>query len=392
MSRPFVVHGRFLQLGLTLVELLVALILGLVLLAGVVTVFIANRQTFRVQEALARGQEAGRFALTLMERDLRSAGYFGCASRRDIPIKNALNPSGNSYNWDYGVAVQVYNASDKSTVPAYPPALENTMNANGTAGKLNPLPVPGSDVITVRSAGGCNDTVTEHNDSSADLKLSQRACVCEGDILLVTNCVTGVIFQATNVTPDPCLGTGNSGNKTNVVHADGKGLSRKFDPGNATKDLGQKWVGGEIVKLVSRTYYVGDTGRDVDATGRGVRALYRTENGRPAEELVEGVENLQVWFGEDLNSNNAIEASEYKASELPVTSVNWANVRSVRLALLMHSADRAVTEQTQTVQFVDIANNTFADVTPSGVNPDGSDDRRLRQAFSTVVGLRNLLP
>ena len=66
--------------GFTLVEILIAMMIGLFLLAGVLQIFINSKQSYRMQEALARLQESGRFALDFLDRDIRMAGYRGCAS------------------------------------------------------------------------------------------------------------------------------------------------------------------------------------------------------------------------------------------------------------------------------------------------------------------------
>ena len=63
------------QLGLSLVELMVALVLGLVLMTGIIQVFLSSRQTYATNEAMARMQENGRFALEFISRSARLAGY-----------------------------------------------------------------------------------------------------------------------------------------------------------------------------------------------------------------------------------------------------------------------------------------------------------------------------
>lgn len=63
------------QLGLSLVELMVALVLGLVLMTGIIQVFLSSRQTYASNEAMARMQENGRFALEFISRSARLAGY-----------------------------------------------------------------------------------------------------------------------------------------------------------------------------------------------------------------------------------------------------------------------------------------------------------------------------
>ncbi len=63
------------QQGFSLVELMIAMLLGLLLLVGVVNLFLGSSQTYRLQEALFRVQESGRFALDIMQRDLLNAGF-----------------------------------------------------------------------------------------------------------------------------------------------------------------------------------------------------------------------------------------------------------------------------------------------------------------------------
>lgn len=63
------------QLGLSIVELMVAMALGLLLMTGVIQVFLSSRQTYAANEAMGRMQENGRFALEFMARSARLAGY-----------------------------------------------------------------------------------------------------------------------------------------------------------------------------------------------------------------------------------------------------------------------------------------------------------------------------
>ena len=64
-----------LQRGLSLVELLVAMAVGLLLTAGVLTIYVNSGQTYRVQDNLSRLQENGRFALILVGNALRMTGF-----------------------------------------------------------------------------------------------------------------------------------------------------------------------------------------------------------------------------------------------------------------------------------------------------------------------------
>jgi len=62
------------QAGLTLVEIMIALTLGLIVLLAVGSIYLGSRQTYRVQEDNARLQEAGRYALEVIGRSIRQAG------------------------------------------------------------------------------------------------------------------------------------------------------------------------------------------------------------------------------------------------------------------------------------------------------------------------------
>lgn len=70
------VNVRPRQSGFTLLELMIALTLGLLLLTGIGTIYVGSNQTYRVQEQSARIQESGRYALEVIGRSLRQAGYW----------------------------------------------------------------------------------------------------------------------------------------------------------------------------------------------------------------------------------------------------------------------------------------------------------------------------
>ncbi len=75
LCSPFT--GRRAAAGMTLVELMVALAIGVFLMIGAVTVFMQGRSSFRVTESVSRLQENARFALDVLEPDIRMAYYFG---------------------------------------------------------------------------------------------------------------------------------------------------------------------------------------------------------------------------------------------------------------------------------------------------------------------------
>ena len=76
VSRRITSHLRapLYQTGFTLVEMMIAVTLGLIVLLAIGSIYIGSRQTYRVQEDNARLQEAGKYALEVIGRSLRQAG------------------------------------------------------------------------------------------------------------------------------------------------------------------------------------------------------------------------------------------------------------------------------------------------------------------------------
>ena len=79
MSARPKINARF-QNGMTLVEMLIAMLIGTFLLIGTLTVFTQSRTNFRVSDNLARIQENARFALDVMEPDVSLVKFWGRSS------------------------------------------------------------------------------------------------------------------------------------------------------------------------------------------------------------------------------------------------------------------------------------------------------------------------
>jgi type IV pilus assembly protein PilW len=68
------------QSGFGLVEVMVAMVLGLLVVLGITQIFISSKQTYETQDASARLQEDARYVLSRITQELRMAGMFGCLS------------------------------------------------------------------------------------------------------------------------------------------------------------------------------------------------------------------------------------------------------------------------------------------------------------------------
>ena len=73
------------QRGFSLIELMIAMTLGLMLILGVTQVFLGSKRSFVMQQQVAALQENARFMLTRISRDVRQAGLFGCLDLQRLP-------------------------------------------------------------------------------------------------------------------------------------------------------------------------------------------------------------------------------------------------------------------------------------------------------------------
>lgn len=81
------------QSGLSLIELMVAILISSILILGVTELFSTTLNTDRTNTALSRVQESGRLALEMMGADARRAGYVGCINNSPIRGASAVNLS-----------------------------------------------------------------------------------------------------------------------------------------------------------------------------------------------------------------------------------------------------------------------------------------------------------
>lgn len=390
------------QHGLTLVEILVALTISLLLLAGIVQVFIGNKNTYRLQEGLSRMQESGRFITEYLARNIRSAGYMGCLSR-NAPVTNTLNNADTS-PYDFEQGLEGFEANGTAPNQTYTLTATNPEPATTGSGWTPNLPpvlagkvIPGTDVIVIRGAEDNDVEVTKNNDSAQlfarNTGVEKDACpdpndptkkidrisgLCIGDILVVSDCQKARVFQLTNLTS-----TGSGNTEINVVHS-----NANFTPGNAESSWGGNSTapdesfgpGSSILKVSTRYFFIG---RRAAAGGEpaGPPSLYMQSGTAAAQELVENVESMQILYGRDTDGNGA--ADEYvTAASAPASGTTayrewWNSIVSARIAVLVRSDQEADTETNSA---------TYA---LAGTTIDPVDDRRLRQVFTTTVTIRN---
>ncbi len=103
--------------GVSLIELMVAMTIGVILMAGAVTVYVKARDTYSTMDTTARLQETAQYALALIESDVRMSGYLGLMSRPELvtniagdltdPAGDAVGLNGCGDNWATDLANSV---------------------------------------------------------------------------------------------------------------------------------------------------------------------------------------------------------------------------------------------------------------------------------------------
>jgi type IV pilus assembly protein PilW len=346
------------QRGFSLVELMVAMTLSLVLLAGALSILYSSRVTYSENDRLARLQEAGRTVVELLLRDARPSGYQGCSRPLSgTEFTNGLTDP-TALLWNFGEPVHGFEAAGGTWLPAPPSAA------------LVPDATAGSDVLVLRTTRqGLPSFRTNAPVISpvSDIQVDgpSGATVAAGTPMIISDCEGASVFMATGFTPVSAT-TASIGH----VASGGAGVA-----GNASNSLTRGFTVGSLVLPVETIiYYVRDS-----ASGNGPALWQRVGNEAPRE-LIEGVENLQVAYGVDLDGNLLVD--EYlKADLVP----DWSRVIAVSVAVLVRSPEETNLERD---------NRTYNLLDTSDANLGGAvlgpfDDRRQRAVFTTTIVLRN---
>ncbi|MBW4936402.1 PilW family protein [Marinobacter sp. F4206] len=313
------------QAGLSLIELMIALVLGLFLSAGVITIFISAKQDYQVQDAISQVQENGRFSLEFLSRDIRMAGFSGCTN--EMPTANSIENAPASVG-SFEEGIEGFDG-DTGTLPAarFPKALSN------------------SDAIILHVADmGSELVVNNHNPNAAQIDVTNAHSFKPGAIMMIvdSNCSNRGIF----VMSGP---TNTNDNAENVVHNTGK----KFTYGsvsnveNCSKALKGEYTcadqsgasstaytdGSSVFSITSVGYYIRDPAQDATLTSP---TLYRvnfssefdTAGTDVYQPLVEGVSDLDVLYGV---YDETADTLQYKTADAVTTADEWQSVTTVRL-------------------------------------------------------------
>lgn len=340
--------GRRSQAGLSLIEIMIALTLGLILTAGLLQIFISNQRSFSLTAASGRVQESGRMAAELLSKAVRNADYWGCSGGLGNAVNN-LDSTGTGYN---------------DATFGFKDGLEGTDNADGSGVEL-----AGTDSFIVRGVSGdSNIKITQvMKQPSGVLHVNDSTSINDDDIVFITNCRGGDIFQATNVNSN---GT--------VVHNTGNSSPGNFNPSNPgcpgsnAHCLSQVYDKGASIYVPYFEQYFVATG----ASGEPALFMRTTDydgtsgvGGVQTIELIEGIEDMQILYGEDLDGDQTAEVWRDAGAVSDMGAVV-----ALRISLLSRSQEDNVAPDQGTSN---IGNQTFG------------NDGRLRRSYSFTASIRN---
>ncbi len=257
------------QAGFTLTELMVALVLGSFLVAGVVGVYVSNIHTAQVQQRLMSSQQASQISFQLLSRDAMHAGFSGCANMITQRVVNVLNPP---LAW-WAVWTAGIRGYEQGAVPQFSPA--------------GITPKPGTDGVQLMYGRGTSASIVSHNVTGVPpLVINQNvAGIVANDIVMACDSKMAVIFQVTAI----------AGN--NISHAVGGGA-----PGNASLNFGFGANGvnfqqslsadaGTVMPLESVGWFVGE-----NSDGNSLYRVTLVAGQLRTEEILNGIENLQIQY------------------------------------------------------------------------------------------------
>lgn len=343
---------RALQRGFSLVEMMIAMTISLILLAGVLAVVYSSKVAYRQNERVARLQENGRAAVELMLQDMRAGGFHGCT--RTVPFTNTLTTS-TDLRWNFAAPVQGYDFASAAT---WAPALDASVTS----------PRDGSDIVAVRTVRPGRPLMTTSagmSSTTANIAVTKNASdtIASGTPVMISDCSAAAVFAVTTFTDGSTTAT--------LAHTTGGAVSG-VGPGNDSADVGVQFkTGAQVVPVDTVVYYI----RDSATVRNGVTnpALWRVIGAGTPQELIEGIEQMQMLYGQDTDGDRLV--NSYVTAD---AVTNWNNVISVTFGMLIRSVEPNSPE-------VDTRTYTLLPGTTAGP----FNDHYERVLYTTTVALRN---
>ncbi len=280
--------------GVTLVELMISLVLGVVLSSACIQAFLTTKQLFIKQNAIARIQENARVIAIVLGEAIEASGSLGCttfAQEHSIAIANNIN----AQEMLLLPRSRVLGIAQESILPQL------------ILARISPQ----SNLVAIKSVDKLQPVISI--DPKQNMVTIKGKFDYEKDkIMVISDCAHSVFAKAKAVS--------HQKGKTFISFAS---LTNELEQLSFSKNI-------TIGELASQLYYIGNTHR-VNSNGQQVDALYMSDfNGRTLE-LVEGVEQMKILYG--VSDGNKI---HYVTQE---NVSDWLAIVKVRVSLLLTSIE-----------------------------------------------------
>lgn len=299
--------------GFTMIELMVAMLLGLIVIGGVSSVFLAGQQTYRANEALSDVENGSRTAFEMLTRDLRDVGFTGCDNSSGR-VANVINSNTVLWYANWALPLQGYDDASKD------PALLNITGNGVPIAKQSSVSVLGT-VSSDVSVGALSGSPTSFNINAASTQLAagQIIMVCDFDhaTLLQIGSYSGTsVGYTTSATPAPGNCSTGLGYPTSCG---GAGNAYTFLP-NARINL-----------LTAADWYIGKN-------PLGGNSLYRlpvtfsaagASVGTP-QEMVRNVQSMQITY---------LQTSGTGFVNAAAVATNWPSVTAAQVTFTVNSTN-----------------------------------------------------
>ncbi len=433
--------------GFSLIELMVAMVIGLIILLGLVSLFTSSSALNRAQSGLSVLQENGRYAISRLKRDIEMAGRKHCAT--------VAMPSSLTTDWNQGYEMTSWTANNDVTFSnGFPNNSDVIMDSETDNDQLGDTALAGTDDFPIDpsyfirghecSASSCTPATTDlGSDLNAPLGGMGTADgdrPASSDILTMRYLTESGGQQVFGITPNAptnptsyqldldapgVTGAGVNGIglisdcfKNHVYNINGNTVNvsamPSFDVNSDTRlfDLDQD--------LRTVSYYLKlDT--DPNQAGRLISSLYRSENG-VEQQMVEGVERFDVFYlaqtqtghvvrmtadainavqgGGDGDNNGTVDGIDGCIIP-PRTNLNtftgqdisndqgclWRSVYAIEIHMLLNTVDNSSTVDDDRYIY---SPDGLTPQNPTAGLPSGLDAGRMyRREFSAIVPVRS---
>ena len=359
------------QRGVSVVELLVSLLISMAVIAGAVQVVGSTKKNYLDQDEVSFIQTNARFALDIITKDIRMAGYKGCAVEGSAQVANSIEIDANGFISMHGLT-----------------GYEGETNSNTFPADFKDVAWPGTDAILIRKGGAESGlAISSHNPASATIHLFTDHEYDPGTVLMIadSSCRNVGLFQVSGPNSVPANhinhNTGATVNNcTKIIKGDFEcdPSCKAVECGGYGTATGEYGPGSKIMEFSSHAYFISES-----SVISGMPALKRqvlNTDGLPttsSEEIAIGVEDLEILYGVDTDGDGDVDQYR-KASQMDLdgggttTDEEWDQVLAVKLSLVFRSQYEVMPEK----QKKTIAGTEY-------------NDRYMRQVVNSTVRIRN---